>query len=68
MCTIRRSKIKRLIKQQRKISVKPIILINFNAFPKIDFQKAWDLLNTKGVLFCNSVPSVKTISTRPRNL
>lgn len=73
MCQIRRARIKKLIKQQRKGSHKgDLFLINLTYLPVMDenkWKEALYLLNVKGVMFTDSIPSVRRIrSTRPRNI
>lgn len=69
MSIIRRSKIKKLIKQHRKkIKIYPIIYINLDAL-KCNWEDAINLLNAKGVIFNNhnSLDS-KITKLRPRKL
>jgi len=68
MCTIRRSKIKKLIRQQRKILIKPLIEINFNHLPKISWEEWFKMWNKKGIVIGTSIRSVKKTTTRPRIL
>jgi hypothetical protein len=73
MCTIRRARIKKLIKQQRKGSHKgDLFLIDLTYLPVMDVNKwkeAINLMNQKGVMVTDSIPHVQRIrSTRPRNL
>jgi hypothetical protein len=73
MCTIRRARIKKLIKQQRKGKSKgDLLLINIDALPLMcegDLKKAFELLNTRGVLIHEWKPAVQIIkTTRPRKI
>lgn len=72
MCTIRRSKIKKLIKQQKKgKSIGDIFLIDLDALPILQYnlQEMFKLMNQKGVVFENHFPCVKRIRiARPRIL
>jgi len=73
MCTIRRSKIKKLIKQQRKGKSKgDLFLIDIDALPvdKLhNWKEMFELINQKGVVFENHFPCVQKIRTaRPRIL
>lgn len=69
MCTIRRARIRKLIKQQRKGKNKSgLFTIDLNFIPVIDetkWEDALNLLNTKGVFFHEyKPPAVKRIKSR----
>lgn len=73
MCTIRRARIKKLIKQQRKGKNKVgLFIIDLNFLPVMDenkWKEALNLLNAKGIMFSENIPSVQRIrSTRPRQI
>lgn len=71
MCTIRRARIRKLIKYQRKGKQQNnLIILDLNCFPEREFDKSkWEealkLLNTKGVVFHEyKPPAVKRIKSR----
>jgi hypothetical protein len=73
MCQIRRARIKKLIKQQRKGSHKyDLFQIDLSYLPVMDenkWKEAINLINQKGVMLNEYIPSIQRIrSTRPRNL
>lgn len=64
MCTIRRAKIKKLIKQQRKSKLKiDLLTINLDCLPVIDPNKwieNWRSINANvGLMFINTKPKFK---------
>lgn len=70
---IKRSKIKKLIKQQRKGYLRnAIIEINLDALPNLSFfkNKYWvEMIYQRGVMLMNSNPqSLRIIKFKPRNL
>ena len=65
MCIIRRSKIKKLIRQQRKIIIKPIIQININNIPKLHWDEYYEMYFVKGILIDKAF---KTTPIKPRIL
>jgi hypothetical protein len=71
MCSIRRSKIKKLIKQQRK-GFKPLFFIDLDMIPVMDedgWEYALKLLNTRGVILHEWKPAVQRINPlRPRKI
>lgn len=73
MCTIRRSKIKKLIKQQKKGKSKgDLFLIDIDALPinkQLNWQEMFKLINAKGIVLEDRFSCVQRIkSTRPRFL
>lgn len=69
---LRRSKIKKLIKQQKKGFLRnAIIEIDLDALPNFKFDtKYWvEMIMQRGVLLTNSLPeSIKVIKFKPRRL
>lgn len=70
MCTIRRARIKKLIKQQRKGKNKgDLFEIDLDGIPRISWKKTFELISKTGFILHEFKPHVKRIrSTRPRNL
>lgn len=72
MCTIRRARIRKLIKQQRKGKNKGgFLMFDMNFLPVMDENKwedALKLLNTKGVILSEFKPSTKIRLVKPRNI
>lgn len=71
MCTIRRSKIRKLIKQQKKGKSKgDLFLIDIDALPvnkQLNWQEMVRLINTREIVIEDRFSCVQRIkSTRPR--
>lgn len=73
MCTIRRARIKKLIKQQRKGKFKAqLFIIDLDAIPVLnesDWHKYFNLWYQKGVLLSPSTSGLeKIIPAKPRKI